>query len=75
MTQNQKILRHLRDGKAITPLEALGLFGVYRLAARIGELRNAGHNIETTYKYDDNGRNYASYSLAPEPARRREHVW
>ena len=64
MSQNEKILNHLRSGAHITPLEAMGLFGVYRLAARIFELRNQGHNIVTDVKADGTGRTYSRYSLA-----------
>lgn len=65
MTQSQKILRHLRTGKHITPLEAIGLYGVFRLAARINELRAAGHNITTQLVRDTMNRPYARYRLVP----------
>ena len=61
-SQNTLILEHLKRGRKITPLHAMGVFGVYRLAARIKELRDAGHNIETVIKTDDYGRNYAEYN-------------
>lgn len=38
-TQNRMILQHLESGKPITPLEALNLYGCFRLSARIFELR------------------------------------
>lgn len=63
MTQNQQILDHLRTGKDITPLKALGLYGVYRLAARINELRNQDVPIETVIRTDGQGRTYASYKM------------
>ena len=47
MSQNQAILNHLKSGKSITPLQALNLCGTMRLAARIGELKDQGHDIET----------------------------
>ena len=64
MSQNQKILNHLKTGAHITPLEAMGLFGVFRLAARIFELRNQGYNIETDVQSDGTGRTYSRYRLA-----------
>lgn len=64
MSQNQKILKHLKSGAHITPLEAMGLFGVYRLAARIYELRNQGHHIMTDVRADGTGRTYSRYWLA-----------
>jgi len=46
-SQNAQILQWLRDGKPITPLLALELFGCFRLAARIQELQAAGHHIDS----------------------------
>jgi len=37
--QAKTVLRHLEKGKTLTPLEALGVYGIYRLAARIMEIR------------------------------------
>ena len=45
MSQNERIRNYLRSGKAITSLEALHLFGCFRLAARIKELRDLGVNV------------------------------
>ena len=50
MTQNNAILEHLKSGKTITPIEALNLYGSFRLAARISDLRQQGHNIVTEGK-------------------------
>lgn len=38
-SQVTAILKHLRQGKAITPLEALELFGCFRLGARIHDIK------------------------------------
>jgi hypothetical protein len=46
-TQGDMILAHLKKHRAITPLEALHLYGCFRLGARILELRQAGHAILT----------------------------
>lgn len=46
-TQNANILAALRAGKRVTPMDALHKFGCFRLAARIYELRLAGHRIVT----------------------------
>lgn len=45
MTQTRAILNHLQEGHVLTPLQALQYFGVFRLSARILELRKAGWNI------------------------------
>ena len=65
-TQLDHLQAHLKSGKTITPLEALGLYGVFRLAARMKELRDKGWNIETEIKHDPNGKTYATYKLAPQ---------
>jgi hypothetical protein len=67
-SQNQKILKHLSSGKSLSPLQALGLFGCYRLASRIYDLKRTGHPIETIIKSDDQGRTYASYVLKHDEA-------
>lgn len=44
-SQNKRILKHLESGKGITSLEAFGMFGSLRLAARIADLRAKGYPI------------------------------
>ena len=58
-SQNANILARLQEGETISPIEALIDFRCFRLAARINDLRNAGHNI-VTHKDND----YAEYSLS-----------
>ena len=45
-SQNARILAHMKVAP-ITPLEALKYAGTLRLSARIYELRDAGHRIES----------------------------
>ena len=45
ITQCDMILRHLRDYGSITSLEAITEYGILRLASRINDLKNQGHNI------------------------------
>lgn len=45
MSQNELILHHLTQKGGITAAEAQSRYGIYRLAARIGELRKKGHPI------------------------------
>jgi uncharacterized small protein (DUF1192 family) len=47
--QTQQVFEHLKRKGSITQMQALRLYGVGRLAARIGELRAAGYGIETEY--------------------------
>ncbi len=48
MTQNDEILKHMRENGSITPLEAIG-FGCMRLASRISDLRRRGYNITSEW--------------------------
>lgn len=47
MTQSRAILEHLKSGNSLTALGALEKFRCFRLAARIRDLRKAGHAIES----------------------------
>jgi NaMN:DMB phosphoribosyltransferase len=46
-TQKKKVLRHLELYGSIDPVQALSEYGVFRLAARIDELRRDAYEIET----------------------------
>ncbi len=61
--QKHRILDHLRYRKTITPLEAMGCYGIMRLAPRILELRTEGYKIATTIRTDPMGKRYAQYRL------------
>ena len=49
MKEQQTVLiaRHLYEIGSLTPLQALRLYGCFRLAARIKDLRDEGFDIET----------------------------
>lgn len=61
------MLAHLKAGGTITQDEAHARFGIGRLAARVGELRAAGHNVmtkmETVPKGDGSKAVIARYML------------
>jgi hypothetical protein len=63
MTQDLQILSYLKAGNAITPIDALNLFGCFRLAARIFELKDAGWPIECDKIMTDNGKIVGHYTL------------
>lgn len=63
MTQSNAILDHLKQGNSITALEALQSFKCMRLASRINDLKQLGHNIVTTMVEVPSGKKVASYSL------------
>lgn len=44
-THKAQILAHLQSGLSITPLDALEMFGCFRLGARIYDLRKDGVEI------------------------------
>jgi len=48
MSQNAMILKDLKAGKVITPIIALKKYNCFRLAARIRDLKDRGHKINTT---------------------------
>ena len=62
MSQATDILNHIKTHGAINPLMALERYGCMRLAARISDLRQLGHEIETRHKKANN-KVYAEYYL------------
>ena len=61
-TQTEQIVNALEAGEGITAIDALERWGCFRLAARIGELRQEGYNI-ITKTIKRNGKQYAEYRL------------
>lgn len=47
MTQNERLLEYLNEHGSINPLEAWVNLGIYRLGARVFDLKRAGHRINT----------------------------
>jgi hypothetical protein len=62
MNQRDEILRHLKRGHGLTAMDALKYWGCMRLAARIEELRDMGHDIHTVM-VKKGGKRYARYRL------------
>lgn len=63
-TQCNRILDYMKKGFAITQMEALNLFGCFRLASRIHDLRVRGENIIVEKVKLANGKHVAQYKLA-----------
>ena len=63
ISQRSMVFNHLVKKGTITSLEALSLYRIFRLAARIHDLRGDGNNIITKYKRDLTGKRYAQYWL------------
>ena len=62
-TQADQILAHLKGGGTLTPLEALDKFGCFRLGARIFDLKQEGHDIQTERVDVGNGKRVAKYQM------------
>ena len=63
-SQTKEIQTHLESGKSITQMDALNLFGCFRLAARIHDLRKQGLDVVMELVETSKGKSVASYSLA-----------
>lgn len=62
-TQADQILAHLKEGRGITPLDALHLYGCFRLGARVFELKQAGFDIRSQMVDVGNGKKVSRYRL------------
>ena len=63
-TQLEQILEHLKQGKSITPIEALEQYGCFRLSAVILKLRKQGYDIVTHNERNSSGiGTHARYEL------------
>ena len=62
-SQKKQILDYLKNGKSLTQMEALNLFGCFRLASRICELREEGVNIKTERRIVPSGKTVAAYYI------------
>ncbi len=65
-SQNSQILDFLWAGNKLTPLLALELFGCFRLAARINDLKRNGWPIITDIITTEKGKRVAQYSMRSE---------
>ena len=63
LTNKQVILHHLFEHGSISPLEALVLHRIVRLAPRIQELRDQGYTIQSQWNFDPSGTRYCRYVL------------
>ena len=59
--QAKTVLLHLRKHGKITPMKALVVYGISRLASCIHEIREAGYGIDTIVKRDDQNHRYGEY--------------
>ena len=62
-SQTDRILDYLLTGKSITPLEALDLFGCFRLGARIADIKGRGYLVYSEFVTVGNGKKVKRYHL------------
>jgi hypothetical protein len=63
MSQHAALLKYLRAGGSLTPLQALEQFGCLALSQRMGELRREGYPIVSEIIRLSNGKRVAQYRL------------
>jgi hypothetical protein len=61
-SQNKMVMNYLTMGTTLTQIEAAELFGIWRLGARIWDLRRAGHDIKT-FTVTAGNKRFAQYKL------------
>ena len=64
VSQKKRILEYLKQGKSVTPIDALNLCGCFRLADVVFRLKKDGYDITTKMVPNTNGKAFASYRLA-----------
>jgi hypothetical protein len=69
-SQTKDILAYLEEGNSITSIEALNKFGCFRLASRINDLRQLGHDIKTEMVGED--KKFARYTLVKKLSKEEE---
>lgn len=62
MSQQNKILKMLKEGRTLTRLKAFH-YGIMNLTARISDLRNAGYDVRCRWKEDADGNSYGEFYL------------
>lgn len=60
-SQEKLIMQWMQSGKSITPIEALNLFGCFRLGARILDLKNKGIEVKSEYITVESGKRVKRY--------------
>ena len=63
-TQEARIRKHLESGKKINPLQALNIFGCFRLASRISDLIHKKGMSISKNMITRKGKCFAEYYLA-----------
>jgi len=75
MTQKQEILSYLKTGQSLTPMDALKIFGTFRLASRIFDLKKEGWPIICDPLDIGDGRKVGHYFLVNDKDKWPEKPW
>ena len=62
-TQTTQILLYLKEGNKITGMDALNLFGCWRLGARIWDIKEMGFNVKMKLITTSTGKVVGEYSM------------
>ena len=61
-SQNKQVLAWLKSGQTLTQFQAASYFGIYRLGARIHDLKRLGHPIKSELQFNGSA-HWSVYSL------------
>lgn len=61
--QNRRLLAALQSGRTVTRLTSMFDLQIACVTTRVVELRDAGFDVKTRMRQDNNGRRYAEYYL------------
>lgn len=62
-SQCKQIARYLENGGHLTQMDALKMFGCFRLASRIHDLRNRGYDVKKRTVVTDTDKRVCEYYL------------
>ena len=60
-SQESKILDHMLRGHRITGMDALNLYGCFRLPARIADIQKRGFPVQSEFITTDTGKRVKAY--------------
>jgi hypothetical protein len=61
-SQNKRVLDWLKSGQTLTAAAAASYWGIYRLSARIYDLKRQGHAIKSELQFDKSA-HWSVYSI------------
>ena len=68
ISQEDVVLKHLREHGSITSMTAFRLYDITRLSAKVFNLREDGYDIMTLREVSPSGKHYGRYVLREEKA-------